>query len=117
MVFRVRIFFVCCIAATLSGCATIRDHCKEAANPASCNTKFSLGVLSCESEATRKTPITKTATGNYQCDGFAQPSGTSQYYVNSTCRPQVKESRDKAVWDGYMKACIQSKIADGRFKQ
>jgi hypothetical protein len=115
---NVRLFLLCCTIATLFGCAAIRDYCKDAANPTACSAKFSLGVLSCEQEANRKTPIIKTATGNYLCNGMATQNGDSQQYrVDSTCRPEVKQTYDKAAWDANMRACIQAKMADGRFKQ
>ncbi len=113
-----RLLLLCCIIATLFGCATTRDYCKDAANPTACNAKFSVGVLSCEQEANRKTPTIKTATGRYFCDGTATQNGNSQQYrVDSTCRPEIKQTYDKAVWDAHMKACIQAKMADGRFKR
>lgn len=104
----------------LSGCANIREYCKDAANPNTCNVKASLGVLACEQEAERKTPIIETRTGGVRCSGGS--SGTvSGSYVNisssSVCSPEIKQTQDKAILDMHFRSCLQAKENDGRFKR
>ena len=95
----------------------MREVCRDSSNPATCQPKVALAVLSCESEAKRVTPIINTATGNYLCDGTASQNGnTQQYRVNSTCRPEFKQTQNKAVLDSNIKACMQAKIDAGKFK-
>lgn len=111
--FRIVLF----IAATLSGCAAMREVCRDSVSPSNCQTKLVLAVLSCESEAKRLTPVINIATGNYLCDGTASQNGNShQYQVTSTCRTEFKQTQNKAVLDSKSKVCLQAKIDAGLLK-
>jgi hypothetical protein len=79
--------------------------------------RTSLGVLACDSDARRKTPIVKVATGVVHCSGNINSNGGGgNYTTNNTCRPEYKDTQDQELIRKYTAECIDRKEREGKFK-